>query len=88
MEFLIMFIFYLLVASACAWIADYFVPGRIPGGFIASAIIGVLGAWLGSNLLGPVGPQLAGVPLLPAIAGSALLVFLFSLISPRFAHKA
>jgi uncharacterized membrane protein YeaQ/YmgE (transglycosylase-associated protein family) len=84
MTFLVMFIFYLLVASACAWIADYLVPGRIPGGFIASAIVGVLGAWVGSNLMGPVGPQLAGVPLLPAILGSALLVFLFSLISPRF----
>lgn len=78
------FILYLIVASACAWIADMLVPGRIPGGFFASAIVGILGAWIGVSLMGTLGPSLAGVPLMPAIIGSAILVFLFSLLSNRF----
>jgi uncharacterized membrane protein YeaQ/YmgE (transglycosylase-associated protein family) len=80
---LLMFIMFLLIASACAWIAAALVPGTIPGGFLASVIVGVLGAWIGTALMGHVGPDLAGVPLLPAIIGSGLLIFLFSLIAGR-----
>jgi uncharacterized membrane protein YeaQ/YmgE (transglycosylase-associated protein family) len=74
------FILFLIVAAACAWIAEYFVPGTIPGGFFVSAIVGVIGAWIGGSLIGPVGPQLAGVSLLPAILGSAILVFGMALL--------
>jgi uncharacterized membrane protein YeaQ/YmgE (transglycosylase-associated protein family) len=81
---ILMFIMYLLIASACAWIAAALVPGTVPGGFLASVIVGVLGAWVGTSLMGAVGPDLAGVPLLPAILGSALLIFLFSLVAGRF----
>jgi uncharacterized membrane protein YeaQ/YmgE (transglycosylase-associated protein family) len=81
------FILYLIVAAACAWLADYIVPGRIPGGFFTAAIIGIVGAWLGVNLMGSVGPALGGVPLIPAVVGSALLVFLLSLISHRWSFR-
>ncbi len=84
---ILMFIMYLLVAGACAWIAAYLVPGTIPGGFLASAIIGILGAWIGSSVMGSVGPGLAGVPLIPAILGSALLIFLFSMITYRHSWR-
>ncbi len=81
------FILYLIVAAACAWLADYIVPGRIPGGFFTAAIIGVIGAWLGVSLMGGVGPALGGVPLVPAIIGSGLLVFLLSLVSHRWSLR-
>jgi uncharacterized membrane protein YeaQ/YmgE (transglycosylase-associated protein family) len=74
------FILYLIVAAACAWIGEYFVPGGIPGGFFISAIVGIIGAWIGTSLMGAFGPSLAGVPLLPAIVGSALLIFAAHLI--------
>src|SRR5438477_6689206 len=61
------FILFLIVAAACAWIAEAIVPGAVPGGFLVSAIVGILGAWLGASLFGHFGPDLAGVPLLPAI---------------------
>jgi len=67
--------------------------GRVPGsgartgGFLTSAIVGVIGAWLGSSMMGSFGPSLAGVPLLPAIVGSALLIFLFSLLSGALARR-
>ncbi|MBX9667424.1 MAG: GlsB/YeaQ/YmgE family stress response membrane protein [Candidatus Obscuribacterales bacterium] len=73
------FILYCLVAAVCAGIADYLAPGRIPGGFLASVIVGIIGAWIGAALMGSFGPALAGVSLLPAILGSALLIFLMSL---------
>ncbi|HEY9790183.1 MAG TPA: GlsB/YeaQ/YmgE family stress response membrane protein [Candidatus Obscuribacterales bacterium] len=78
------FIFFIIVAAICAWIAEAIVPGRIPGGFLASAIVGIIGAWIGTALMGHMGPDLAGVPLLPAIVGSAVLVFLLALISGFF----
>lgn len=77
----LMFIMYLLIAGACAWMGASLVPGTVPGGFLASVIVGVLGAWVGGSLFGSLGPSLAGVPLLPAILGSALLVFLFHLVA-------
>lgn len=75
------FIIYLCMAAACAWIASMLVPGNVPGGFFTSAIFGVIGAWIGGSLIGPVGPSVAGLSLLPAILGSALLVFLVHLIA-------
>ena len=82
------FILFLLIAATCAAIAEYFVPGRAPGGFLATAVIGVLGAWVGSSLMGHFGPDLAGVAIIPAIVGAALVVFIMGLIKGRgFARR-
>lgn len=75
------FILFLIVAAACAYLAERLVPGVIPGGFFTSAIVGIIGAWIGGSLVGHVGPDLAGVALVPCILGSALLVFLLSVLS-------
>lgn len=80
-------ILFLIVAAACAWIAERLVPGVIPGGFLTSAIFGVIGAWIGGSLLGHIGPDLAGVALIPCILGSALLVFLVSLLSHGYSRR-
>jgi uncharacterized membrane protein YeaQ/YmgE (transglycosylase-associated protein family) len=74
-------ILFLIVAAICASIGSAIVPGRIPGGFLTAMVVGVLGAWLGVRLIGQLGPVLAGVPLLPAILGSALLILIFALLS-------
>jgi uncharacterized membrane protein YeaQ/YmgE (transglycosylase-associated protein family) len=75
------FILFLLVAAACAFIAERMVPNTMPGGLLISSIVGIIGAWVGGSLVGHFGPDLAGVSLLPCILGSALFVFLFSLLS-------
>ena len=75
------FIFFLIVAAVCAWIAEYFVPGRIPGGFFTAAIVGIIGAWIGSSVCGTFGPSLEGISLLPTIIGSAILVFCLAILS-------
>jgi len=75
------FLLFVIVAAVCAWIADALVPGRIPGGFLASTIVGVIGAWIGTALFGHFGPDVAGVSVLPAIIGSAILIFGMAMIS-------
>jgi len=84
---LLSFILFLIVAACCAYLGERLVPGTIPGGFLTSAIVGIIGAWIGGSMLGHLGPDLAGVSLLPCIIGSALFVFLLSLISRGFPRK-
>jgi uncharacterized membrane protein YeaQ/YmgE (transglycosylase-associated protein family) len=81
------FVFFLVVAALCAWVADYFVPGRVPGGFWGAAIVGLIGGWIGSVLFGHMGPQLGGAYIIPTIIGSAIFVFCLSLFSRRFARR-
>ena len=81
------FILFLLVAAACAYLAERLVPNTVPGGFITSVIVGIIGAWIGGCLIGSVGPSLAGVSLIPCILGSAVLVFVLSLASRGFRRK-
>jgi len=78
---LLSFILFLIVASVCAFLAECLVPNSVPGGFLTSAIVGVIGAWIGGSLIGHFGPDLAGVALIPCVLGSAILVFLLSLVS-------
>lgn len=85
---IVAFILFLIVAAACAYIAECIVPGTIPGGFLTSAIVGIVGAWVGGSLIGHIGPDLGGVSLVPCIFGSALLVFLLSLTSRTFRRSA
>ena len=75
------FILFLIVAATCAFIAERLVPNKMPGGFLVNAIVGIIGAWLGGSMIGHIGPDLFGVSLLPAILGSAVFVFLASIIS-------
>jgi uncharacterized membrane protein YeaQ/YmgE (transglycosylase-associated protein family) len=84
---IISFLLFIIIAAVCAWIADFFVPGRIPGGFIVAAIVGVIGAWIGGSLFGHFGPSLAGVALLPTILGSAILIFGLALLSGAFTRR-
>jgi uncharacterized membrane protein YeaQ/YmgE (transglycosylase-associated protein family) len=78
------FIFYLIVAAVCAGIASRIVPGIGKNGFLGSAILGMIGAWVGTSWIGNVGPSLEGVPLLPAIIGSAVVIFAVYAISSFF----
>jgi uncharacterized membrane protein YeaQ/YmgE (transglycosylase-associated protein family) len=81
------FLLFLIVAAVCAFIAERLVPNKMPGGFFINAIVGIIGAWIGGNLVGHIGPDLAGVALIPAILGSAVFVFVVSLISSGLRGK-
>ena len=49
---------------------------------------GLVGAWLGTALLGDWGPSLAGMALIPAIIGAIIVVFLVSLLLGTTRRKA
>lgn len=70
-----------LVAGA---IAKFLMPGRDPGGFIVTIVLGiagsVLGGWLGANVLGTeTGP--AG--LIGSVIGALILLALYRLVVGR-----
>jgi len=75
------FILFLVVAAVCALIAERLVPNKVPGGFATSAVVGLVGAWIGGSLIGHMGPDFMGVSLINCILGSAILVFVVSMVS-------
>jgi uncharacterized membrane protein YeaQ/YmgE (transglycosylase-associated protein family) len=75
---------YFLVAALCALMADRFFPSVITGGIITYVFIGVIGAWAGCTLFGPLGPEFVGVSVISTFLGSAALVFWVSLCCRAF----
>ena len=67
-------------------IASRIVPGTGRNGFLGSAVLGMIGAWLGTSWLGNIGPSLEGVPLLPAIIGSSVVMLVFYFASRLLAR--
>ena len=75
----------LLVLGAIAGLIGERLVGRgMPGGLIGAIVAGLVGAWLMVDVLHLVlVPELTieGIPVLSAILGAAIVVFLFSLVS-------
>ena len=72
-----------IVAAIIGWIADLIVPGNTPYGFLGAALAGVLGSWLGVALLGRVGPDIAGFPLISAIIGAIIVTAIYALLTSQ-----
>jgi uncharacterized membrane protein YeaQ/YmgE (transglycosylase-associated protein family) len=66
---------HLLVAGVVGWLADLVVPGKLPYGFLGAIAAGVIGGFLGGLLLRGLGPELAGVQIVPTFVGAAALAF-------------
>lgn len=73
----------LVVAAVVGVIADKIVPGDLPYGWLGAIGAGLLGSWLGSMIIGRLGPELAGIPLLPALVGAVILAFGIELLQKR-----
>jgi uncharacterized membrane protein YeaQ/YmgE (transglycosylase-associated protein family) len=77
----------LLVAGFIGWLADLVVPGQLPYGWLGAVLTGIIGGWLGNLLfvsmhLG-LGPQLAGIHLIPAFVGAVLVAVAAELFTTR-----
>ncbi|MBD1910567.1 MULTISPECIES: hypothetical protein [unclassified Leptolyngbya] len=79
-----------VVAIVCAGVANILVPRRIPGKLFGLVMIGLLGVWVGQwgfalmrQRLGIAFPFLTwdieGVLIIPAIIGSAIVLYLVTL---------
>src|ERR1700720_1183546 len=74
----------LLVGAIAGLIGESLVSRGMPGGLIGAIVAGLVGAWLMVDVLHVViAPELslAGIPILSAILGAAIVVLLFSLVA-------
>lgn len=87
---LLSFLLLLVIAAVCGFVGQAF-AGRSVGGFVVSAGVGLVGAWLGMWIAGTFGlptvfvVDVGGVdfPLVWSILGSALLVALLGAFRGR-----
>lgn len=77
------FIWVLIIGAVIGAIGSMIVGRDLPGGWIG----GLLGAWVGGNLLGNWGPNVAGMAIIPAIIGAAVVVFVISLLVRVFGGR-
>ncbi len=66
----------LLIAGLVGALADAIVPGRLPFGWLGAILAGLIGSWLGTALVGDVGPVVAGIAIIPALLGAIILAFI------------
>ena len=81
---LIHLIVLLVVGAVAGLIGERLIGRGMPGGLIGAIVAGLVGAWLMVDVLHLVlAPELSieGIPVLSAILGAAIVVFLFSLVS-------
>jgi uncharacterized membrane protein YeaQ/YmgE (transglycosylase-associated protein family) len=76
------FLILLIVAAIVGAIGEMIAGGKVPGGWIGSILVGLVGAWLGGLLL-HWGPVIGDIQIIPAIIGAALFVFVIRLVSGR-----
>lgn len=79
----------LIVGALAGLIGERLVGRGMPGGLIGAIVAGLVGAWLMVDILHLViAPELslAGIPILSAIIGAAIVVLLLSLVSGGFAR--
>jgi uncharacterized membrane protein YeaQ/YmgE (transglycosylase-associated protein family) len=82
MDFLLFILFGLVVGA----IAKFLMPGRDPGGFIVTALIGMVGSLLGGLLgraLGFYGPETRTAGFIMSIVGAVVLLGIYRLVIGR-----
>lgn len=71
------------VAGVIGALADLVVPGKLPYGWLGAIVAGLLGSFLGTLLLGAVGPRIAGIPVISAFVGAVIVAFAVELLAKR-----
>lgn len=64
------------VAFAIGYAANYILPTKVPYGYLGSTGVGLVGAWLGTKLLGAWGPHLGGIRIIPGVLGALAVMAL------------
>lgn len=80
----------ILVGLIVGIVARFLMPGRDPIGFVLTAILGIIGAALGSWLGRVMGFYRADEPagFIMAIIGAMIVLFIYRMISPRLKTSA
>ena len=70
----------LLVVAAIVGALGEMIGGvNVPGGWIGSILVGLVGAWIGGALF-HLGPTLGGIQVIPAIIGAILFVLVLRVL--------
>jgi uncharacterized membrane protein YeaQ/YmgE (transglycosylase-associated protein family) len=62
----------LVIGLVIGIVAKFLMPGSDPGGFIVTALLGIVGSWVGTYLFGLMGMQSGFIG---AVIGAMLLLF-------------
>jgi len=74
-------IWMLIVGGLIGWFAGVLIGKDVPGGIFGNIVVGAIGSWLGTYLLGEFGPSIAGFYLLPSLIGAIIFVTIIGLIA-------
>ena len=77
---------WILIGGLAGVIAKAIMPGRDPGGFIVTILLGIAGAVLAGFIgraIGWYGPEDAGAGFIAAIIGALILLFIYRLVAGR-----
>jgi uncharacterized membrane protein YeaQ/YmgE (transglycosylase-associated protein family) len=74
-----------IVGLVVGVIAKFLMPGRDPGGFIVTALLGIVGAFIASYLGQAMGLYLPGEPagFIASVIGAMLVLFIYRLALGR-----
>ena len=78
---------HLFMAGLVGALADAVVPGRLPWGWLGAILAGLVGSWLGTQLIGHLGPSLFGIPIIPGFLGAVILAFGLSAVGKLQARR-
>ena len=81
------FLWSLFIGGILGLIAGAILGKEVPGGVSGNIIIGFLGSWLGEFLRGPLGPELGGFYLIPALLGAIFCLALYSFVARRIRER-
>ncbi|EKU48560.1 GlsB/YeaQ/YmgE family stress response membrane protein [Staphylococcus massiliensis] len=73
------FILMLIVGGLIGWLAGVILGKDIPGGILGNILAGIVGSAIGAKLLGHWG-EIAGIPVIPALIGTIILIVVASFI--------
>ncbi len=79
---------HLLMAGLVGALAGAIVRGSLPWGWVGAVLAGLLGSWLGTRLVGTLGPVIFGVPLIPALVGALVLALGISVLGRLRANRS
>ena len=75
----------ILIGFIVGIVAKFLMPGRDPGGFIITVLIGVVGSVLASYMGGALGLYAVGEPagFIAAVLGAMLLLFIYRMVTGK-----